>query len=414
MFLKRSIIGLPLLLLTAPAILADDATKNPEPASVWVTSVSQIGSSDHFAAGVANGLLLRESKVMKFDTGDMTKMSPLYSHPAAVWCIDSTSDGKSLASVDYRGNLVTYDVASKKATTHEKAFERWCQSMLISPDNKHIVAGNEAGKLMVWDIATNKVTKSVDLDAHAITGLSISPDAAHLAVSDGAGHVHLMKWPGLEEVGKIEVAKETLWCVAFSNDGKKIFAGSSDRNLYSCEAKADAKATSVAKGKDWITRIAISPNGQVAASEVGGRLHFPSLGGTDSMDAKSGVWALCWNGNEQLIAGTRKHGLVTAGRSWKWTEAKKPEAQKPEAKKPEPEAKKEEPTKKDEKPMKEKPEAKKPAKKTADEKPADKKADAKEKPAEKPKVKKKAADKPKADKKKPKAKPKAAAKEEKK
>ena len=226
--------------------------------------------------------------------------------------------------------------------------------------------------------------------------------------------MHLMKWPGLEEVGKIEVAKETLWCVAFSNDGKKIFAGSSDRNLYSCEAKADAKATSVAKGKDWITRIAISPNGQVAASEVGGRLHFPSLGGTDSMDAKSGVWALCWNGNEQLIAGTRKHGLVTAGRSWKWTEAKKPEAQKPEAKKPEPEAKKEEPTKKEEKPMKEKPEEKKPAKKTADEKPANKKADAKEKPAEKPKVKKKAADKPKADKKKPKAKPKAAAKEEKK
>jgi pyruvate/2-oxoglutarate dehydrogenase complex dihydrolipoamide acyltransferase (E2) component len=57
-------------------------------------------------------------------------------------------------------------------------------------------------------------------------------------------------------------------------------------------------------------------------------LHFPSTGGADSMDATSGVWALCWNGDGQLFAGTRKDGIVSAGRSWKWTtpEVKQPEA----------------------------------------------------------------------------------------
>ena len=331
----RSLIGLVCLaLLTFTGVSAEDTpSPNVGKENVWITSIVQIGDSDQFAAGSAQGLLLRESTVQVFQASDpaaflpdgQSAFSTLYKHPAAVWCIDSTSDGKTLASVDYRGNLVVYDVTSKQAKTHEKVFERWCQTLLVAPGDATVVAGNEAGKLMQWDLKASKVTKSVELDEHAITGLAFSPDGKHLAASDGAGHIHLLKWPSMEKSGKIKVSEETVWCVAFSNDGAKLFSGSSDRNIYSCEAKADATAESIAKGKDWITRIAISKSGQLAASEVGGRLHFPSLGGTDSIDATSGVWALCWNGKDQLIAGTRKDGLVAARRSWKWKEAKAPE-----------------------------------------------------------------------------------------
>jgi WD40 repeat protein len=292
-------------------------------------------------AATADGLLLREASVFSFDASNPNQLKSLYTHPAAVWCIDATSDGSKVASVDYRGNLVVYDAASSEPATHEKAFERWCQAMMISPDDKSVVAGNEAGKVMIWDLDASKVTKSVELDGHAVTGLAISPDGSHLAASDGGGHVHLLKWPSLEEAGKIEVGKETVWCVAYVDEGKNLLVGSSDRHLYRCEAKAEAKAESIAKGTDWITQLAVSDGGQVAAGEVGGRLHFPSTGGTDSMDATSGVWTLCWNGNEQLFAGTRKDGIVVAGRSWKWAtpappaskEEAKPAEAKPEAEK---------------------------------------------------------------------------------
>ena len=95
-------------------------------------------------------------------------MTPIYSHPAAVWQVVSSRDASKIASVDYRGNLGIYHtgnqpIASKgapwkagadaKLTVHEKAFERWCQAMIITPDDKFLVAGNEAGKLFVWDIA---------------------------------------------------------------------------------------------------------------------------------------------------------------------------------------------------------------------------------------------------------------------
>ena len=367
----------------SPIARADDGSKHSastETESTWVTSIASIGSSQ-FVAATADGLLLREASVVKFDASNPNKMTAIYSHPAAVWCVDATEDGKRVASVDYRGNLVVFDTASGKPTTHEKAFERWCQAMMIAPDDKSIIAGNEAGKIMSWDFETMKVGKSVELDGHAVTGLAISPSGKQLAASDGGGHVHLLKWPELESIGKIKIGEETAWCVAYADDGKNLLVGSGDRNLYRCEAKKDAEAISIAKGTDWITRIAVSPSGQAAASEVGGRLHFPSTGDVVSMDATSGVWSLCWNGDGQLFAGTRKNGIVMAGRSWKWTQPKAPEPPKKQAaKKPEPKAetpaepKKE--MKKEEKPKKEaaKPDTAKPAEPKAEKKASGKKA----------------------------------------
>ncbi len=289
---------------------------------------------DKFVAATANGLLLREATVYSFDSGNPSQLHPLYNHPAAVWCVDSTSDGGKVASVDYRGNLVIYDSVTGETQVHEKAFERWCQSMMIAPSGTSIVAGNEAGKVLIWDLFSGKVIKTAELGGHAVTGLAISPDQSTLAATDGSGQVHLLKWPTLEPAGKIKISDQTAWCVAFVDDGKSLLVGSSDRNLYKCDAVDGATPKSVTKGTDWITQLAVSPSGQVAAGEVGGRLHFPSTGGSDSMEAASGVWSLCWNADSQLYAGTRKDGIVVAGRSWKWTATEPPAAEPPAAEPP--------------------------------------------------------------------------------
>jgi WD40 repeat protein len=301
---------------------AADGEAVTAPESLWVTSIAQIGSSDQFAAATADGLLLREAAVYSFPGSDPTDRTKLYSHPAAVWSVVSSRDGGRIASVDYRGNLVVFDTASSEPTLHEKALESWCQAIILGPDDNSLIAGNEAGKVFVWDLSAAKISKSVELDGHAVTGLAISPDGSQLAASDGGGHVHLLKWPELEPLGKIDISDDSAWCVAYIDQGSELLVGSGNRRLYRCAAKPDAKPEVVATGTDWVTELAVSPSGQIAAAEIGGRLHFPSTGGTDSMYAKSGVWALCWNGEGQLFAGTRKDGIVIAGRSWKWTEPK--------------------------------------------------------------------------------------------
>jgi WD40 repeat protein len=360
---------------------AEEAASPTDSKTTWVTSIATLGANK-FVAATANGLLLREATVFSFEASNPGQLTPLYKHPAAVWCVDSTSDGGKVASVDYRGNLMIYDSVTGETQAHEKAFERWCQSMMIAPSGTSIVAGNEAGKVMTWDLFAGKVIKTAELGGHAVTGLAISPDQSTLAATDGSGHVHLLKWPTLEPAGKIKISDQTAWCVAFVDEGKSLLVGSSDRNLYKCDAVDGATPQSVAKGTDWITQLAISPSGQVAAAEVGGRLHFPGTGGIDSMDASSGVWALCWNADSQLYAGTRKDGIVVAGRSWKWAAPEPPAAaqEKPEDKPAEAadekpaEAAKEKPEAKPE----DKPEAKaedKPEEKSAEDKADDKPAE---------------------------------------
>jgi len=364
----------------------------------WVTSITKLGNSSTYAAGTGDGLLLREATVYRFEASKPNEMTPIYAHPAAVWQVVSNRDASRIASVDYRGNLGIYDTGNQpvaaqgspwqpgpeaKLTVHEKAFERWCQAMIMTPDDKFLIAGNEAGKILVWDLAAGKVSKTAELDGHAVTGLALSPtDASQLAVSDGAGHIHLFSWPALEPQGKIKVSEETLWCVAYA-EPEKLLAGSSDRNLYQAEPKAESKAESVGKGSDWITEIAISPSGRIAVAEVGGNVHFPqtiSKGenaaptyvlGDDSMKATSGVWALYWTlasqGEDQVFVGTRKNGVLVAGRSWKWAKTASDETPDPKttqepAEKSDEEMKKEEgkPKAKAEKPEEKKPEPAKP------------------------------------------------------
>lgn len=325
-FLAASVLGFP-----QPRLLAQEDASAPDSSvkasssddwfsgdSAWVTSVARIGETRRFVASTANGLLLRPSSVVSFDASNPNRFTKLYEHPAATWCVAATDDGRAVASVDYRGNLVTFDVPSGVATTHEKALERWCQTLVVAPDQGSWVAGNEAGKILVWGRESGKVEKTAELDGHAVTGIAFAPDASQMAVTDGGGHVHLVAWPSLDPLGKIELSESAAWCVAFDRDGANLFVGSADRNVYRCAAKADAKPDVIAKGLDWITEMDVSSTGELACGEVSGRVHLvqPNADTKNSLVVPSGVWALAFDGDGQVVIGTRKHGIRVASRSW--------------------------------------------------------------------------------------------------
>ena len=284
----------------------------------WVTSIAPLGDDGRFVASSADGLLLREASVYRLDAASPSHFEKLYDHPAAVWRVVSLDAGNRVASVDYRGNLVIYDVESGQPTMYEQALRRWCQALIVSPDGDRLVAGNEAGEVLVWDLETSEVIASAELGDHAVTALAFHPAGDRLAASDGGGQVHLLSWPDLESSGKIAISEDTAWCVAFVDDGQSLLVGSADRQLYRAPAEPDAEAEAILKAGDWVTQIAISPAGEVAVAEIGGKIRFPAMADDPPLEADSGIWSLAWNGSGQLLVGTRKHGVVSAGRAWKW------------------------------------------------------------------------------------------------
>ncbi|MGV3483817.1 MAG: WD40 repeat domain-containing protein [Planctomycetaceae bacterium] len=378
--LTLGLIGL--ALLAVPAVADDPAKTDAAAASdVWVTSLAsgtmktEAGEKAVSYAGFASGLLLQPAEVVRWEGDDFASRTPIMTHPAAVWCVQVCDDNDHVASTDYRGNLQIFDVAAAKATMHEGVFERWTQAMRFVPGGESIVAGNEAGKLFVWE--DGKIAKSVEVDKNAITDIAFNHTTDRIAVSDGGGTIHLFSWPALEPDGKIKISDAPAWCVRFGKDSATLLVGSGDRNLYRCEAKDGAKAEPLMQASDWMTRLAVSPTGTIAASEVGGKVFVlaseqpaepkPEPAAT----APSGIWAIHWASPTRLLIGTRKHGVVALAQSWSLAAAPapKPAAEKPATETPAAEK----PA--DEKPADEKPAAEKPAEAAPADKPA---------PAEKP------------------------------
>ena len=83
-----------------PPLYGEDDRSSSQSDSVWVTSIAPRGNAGEFVAATADGLLLREASVVTFSAANPAELTPLYSHPAAVWCVDATSDGNLVASVD--------------------------------------------------------------------------------------------------------------------------------------------------------------------------------------------------------------------------------------------------------------------------------------------------------------------------
>ena len=372
-FPSRFVVGILVFALVATnaskPIQADEA--NPESSAAapeqWITGLATAG--EKLYASTAQGLLLREASVVTVDPSSPARTTVAYQHPTGVWDIVATPDGGRVASVDYKGNLVVFDVAAAEPTLHEGAFKRWCQALLADDEGESIVAGNEAGEVLVWDLESAKVTKTQTLDGHAISDLAWAPDGKSLAATDGDGHAHLLKWPSLEIIGEVHLGDEPAWCIAFVDD-KTCLVGSGDRNLYQVnvsdfvipEPQTDAAAEKASEpadkkdddekdddeksdeneerkpeskpapqidgvacyqAKDWITQIDINASGEIAIGEIGGGVHVLQIDEdgnakqTDKLDSPSGVWALNWQDN-QLLIGTRKNGLRAATRAWKW------------------------------------------------------------------------------------------------
>jgi WD40 repeat protein len=312
--------------IVAGQVRAVESSKASESATaeVWVTSIATAADGVNYA-GTASGLLLQPADVVRWEGDDFSKRTTIMSHPAAVWCVQICDDGGHVASTDYRGNLQTFETSSGKVSMFEGAFERWTQAMRFAPGSDSIVAGNEAGKLFVWE--DGKVTKSIDVDKNAITDIAFSGSADRLAISDGSGGVHFYSWPALERDGKIQVGESPVWTVRFNADSSAVVIGSGDRKLYRCEAKEGATPEVILEGSDWITRLAVSSAGSIAAGEVGGKVYVlpsdkPNAGRVEPTGtAPSGIWALQWQSPAKLLLGTRKNGVLALSQSWTLTTA---------------------------------------------------------------------------------------------
>lgn len=114
-------------------------------------------------------------------------------------------------------------------------------TVTIAPDGSLCASGGKDGVVMLWDVGEGKHLYSLDAN-HSINALCFSPCNYWLcAATDKCIRIWELehKLPVAEFAPPAPIKNGLPWCVSltWSNDGKTLFAGSTDSNIYVYKVK---------------------------------------------------------------------------------------------------------------------------------------------------------------------------------
>lgn len=240
----------------------------------------------------------------------------LTGHGDWVSALALSRDGKTLVTGDYGAQVIVWDLASQKETRRFSGLPwNWIVALALTPDAKSLVVSEfrykrddfdvPAAALRLWNLAEGK--PQLDLlkiqfpkyDPQAssyessqswrkftgdgLIAADVSPDGKLLALGQGGetdtGKVHLFDAANGKLLKTVSGHQYGVTDVRFSHCGRYLLTTGRDTMLR-ITTVADGKeaaALGASRGgqfKDWLSSVALSPDGRtVAAADIAGWIH---------------------------------------------------------------------------------------------------------------------------------------------
>jgi WD40 repeat protein len=225
----------------------------------------------------------------------------LFGRDARVQAVAFSSDSRWLASLDFYGNLIKWDL-DRALPIWTVSIKRTERTLAISPDNRWIVATNavfasESGQKVVdfdesdprlatvYGLAFSNDSKwliCVEADGHLtqisvgewrmierfeaqasqFIAVSFSPDGRRFVTGDDEGRVRLWSINPLRELDLIGRHSSRVKSVAFSPDGSRVASAGDDRNIFIWDVSQHRLITSVGTNTAPILSITFSADGE--------------------------------------------------------------------------------------------------------------------------------------------------------
>jgi len=184
-----------------------------------------------------------------------------------------------VASGGKDGAVRLWDVTTGKVIAKWTGHSVEVLSICWSQDGRQVLSGSKDGDVRVWDVESGNTTLHIEPTnpAHESMDFAVcldvySPDETMIA-SGGSGwkdgkKIKIWDAKTLELVATLEEPKGSVWCLAWTNDGKTLISGSGVgsgciRKWNTTTWKQSAVLTEQERA---IRAIAISPNGRILAS----------------------------------------------------------------------------------------------------------------------------------------------------
>lgn len=142
-----------------------------------------------------------------------------------IWRAVFSADGKLIATASFDGGQLWNVATGQELLKFGSGLKN---SVMFSPDGKHILSGDRENVARLWDITTGQEVRQFIGHTNIVWTAAFSPDGKYVATASADGTARLWDTQTGQELRRFVGHTAGVENVVFSPDGKYILTGSDD------------------------------------------------------------------------------------------------------------------------------------------------------------------------------------------
>ncbi|KAG2738058.1 WD40 repeat-like protein [Suillus brevipes Sb2] len=191
-----------------------------------------------------------------------------------VWSIALSPDGKKVVSGSLDGAVRLWDIDTCKVVKKWTGHADIVTSVCWSRNGRRVLSGSTDGTARQWEVESEEtienILASIETGHERVYAVVYSPDTALIATGglDARAEYPIKIWDA--KTGKLVATLKghtvTVWCLAWTKDGKTLISASSDSSIRTWNTTNWQQTAVLVEHTSAVIGIAISPNDRILAT----------------------------------------------------------------------------------------------------------------------------------------------------